>query len=221
MTQEASREADLPAQQARAQASPRLPCADGDRWRSQGPGPAPRQGPRDIVGLTDPAGPGPHAGPASPLPVQLVKLRNRAEFLWVRKGPRVGRTLVVIEARRRDANGPAAVGFTATKKIGGAVVRNRAKRRLREAARELLPAVGLAGVAYVLIARDGTASAPWAALLDDVRTALIRLAAQVDGRDPRRSGGSTTMGTASTPPPSEVSAPNAARANSRPEDDEA
>lgn len=139
----------------------------------------------------------------------------------MRKGPRVGRTLVVIEARRRDANGPAAVGFTATKKIGGAVVRNRAKRRLREAARELLPAVGLAGVAYVLIARDGTASAPWAALLDDVRTALIRLAAQVDGRDPRRSGGSTTMGTASTPPPSEVSAPNAARANSRPEDDEA
>jgi ribonuclease P protein component len=128
---------------------------------------------------------------------------------------------VVIEARRRTPDGPTAVGFTATKKIGGAVVRNRAKRRLREAGRALLPRHGLAGVAYVFIARDGTAAAPWAALLDDVRTALIRLAAQVDGRDPRRSGASTTTVTALTPPPSEVSAPHAARALSRPEDDEA
>jgi ribonuclease P protein component len=67
------------------------------------------------------------------------------------------------------------VGFTATRKIGGAVVRNRAKRRLREAARALLPEHGRAGVDYVLIARSGTPTRPWARLLDDVRSALQTL----------------------------------------------
>jgi len=69
------------------------------------------------------------------------------------------------------------VGFTATRKVGGAVVRNRAKRRLREAARRLLPEQGLAGFDYVFVARAGTPSRPWARLLDDVRGALISLAA--------------------------------------------
>ncbi len=67
-------------------------------------------------------------------------------------------------------------GFTATKKVGGAVVRNRAKRRLREAARRLLPTLGRPGMDYVFIARAQTAAAPWGSLLDDVEKALIRLA---------------------------------------------
>ena len=55
------------------------------------------------------------------------------------------------------------------------MVRNRARRRLREAARELLPRHGLSGHDYVFIARAGTATAPWQRLLDDIEAALVRL----------------------------------------------
>ena len=77
---------------------------------------------------------------------------------------------------REDGDPLIRVGFTATKKIGGAVVRNRAKRRLREAARALLPSFGRPGFDYVFIARQGTADRPWERLLDDVKSALTRLA---------------------------------------------
>jgi ribonuclease P protein component len=69
-----------------------------------------------------------------------------------------------------------AAGFTATRKIGNAVVRNRAKRRLREAARLLLPQLGRPGYDYVFIARQGADERPWPRLLDDVKSALVRLA---------------------------------------------
>jgi ribonuclease P protein component len=68
--------------------------------------------------------------------------------------------------------GIARVGFTATKKIGGAVERNRAKRRLRAAAAALLPLYGLAGSDYVLVARAGTLTRPFADLLEDLAGAL-------------------------------------------------
>jgi ribonuclease P protein component len=73
--------------------------------------------------------------------------------------------------------GPPRVGFTATKKMGNAVARNRARRRLREAARRLVPLYGLPGVDYVFLARESTGEAPWQALLDDMKDALLRLAA--------------------------------------------
>jgi ribonuclease P protein component len=84
---------------------------------------------------------------------------------------------VVVQALdRADGNPQVRVGFTATRKIGGAVVRNRAKRRLREAARALVPLHGKPGHDYVFVARMGAPSRPWARLLDDVKSALISLA---------------------------------------------
>ena len=110
--------------------------------------------------------------------VVLRRLRIRPQFLAAAKGLARPCGAVLIQARARADGDPAiGVGFTATKRIGGAVVRNRAKRRLREAARALLPLHGVAGADYVLIARQSCAARPWPRLLDDVKTALIRLAA--------------------------------------------
>ncbi|WP_443749798.1 ribonuclease P protein component [Asticcacaulis solisilvae] len=99
----------------------------------------------------------------------------RAEFLKAAKAPYQARGAVVVQARNRGEGDEMRVGFTATKKIGGAVVRNRAKRRLREAARALLPLHGLPGHDYVFVARATTVERDWAGLLDDVKAALIRL----------------------------------------------
>jgi ribonuclease P protein component len=110
----------------------------------------------------------------------IQRLTKRSEFLFVRQGVRASRGAVLIEARRRAEEGPIRLGLTASKKVGGAVQRNRARRRLREAARQLLPELGSAGVDYVLVARQQTPEAPWVALLDDVRNALIRLRADLE-----------------------------------------
>jgi ribonuclease P protein component len=110
-----------------------------------------------------------------------VRLTRRPQFLFVAAGLVERRKGVLIQARRVSDLATIGAGFTATKKIGGAVIRNRAKRRLREAARALLPRLGLPGVDYVFIARQETGDRVWAALLDDVESALISLARKLDG----------------------------------------
>ena len=80
---------------------------------------------------------------------------------------------------RRDGRPLVRIGFTATKRIGNAVQRNRAKRRLREAARLIAPLHAQAGCDYVFIARGGTGARPWDRLLDDMKSALLRLAADL------------------------------------------
>jgi ribonuclease P protein component len=119
--------------------------------------------------------------------VPIQRLKNRSQFLYVRHGARVGRPTLQVEARRRAEDGPIGLGLTASKKVGNAVARNRARRRLREAARQLLGQHGLAGVDYVLVARQQTPDAPWAALLDDLGNALIRLRADLDDAGAQRS----------------------------------
>jgi ribonuclease P protein component len=110
--------------------------------------------------------------------IRIERMQRRAEFLAAAKGASCARGAVVVQALDRSAQRLAIrAGFTATRKVGGAVVRNRAKRRLREAARLTLPLHGRAGFDYVFIARGGTAARPWVRLLDDVKSALISLAA--------------------------------------------
>ncbi len=113
--------------------------------------------------------------------LKFDRLRKRADFLLAAKAPALSRGAVFIQMRKRPDEEPTVrVGFTATKKIGGAVDRNRAKRRLREAARLVLPLHARPSHDYVFIARGGTGTREWARLLDDVKTALISLAAEYD-----------------------------------------
>ena len=103
------------------------------------------------------------------------RLKLRAEFQRAaakgRKAPMPG---VVLQALARDDTGPARLGFTVTKKIGNAVVRNRTRRRLKEAARLVLADRLVAGVDLVLIGRAGTAARDFAALQDDIRRAMAK-----------------------------------------------
>jgi ribonuclease P protein component len=100
------------------------------------------------------------------------------------------RGAVLVQARDRgDETAIVRIGFTATRRIGGAVQRNRAKRRLREAARATFPGLARPGCDYVLIARGGAVTRPWPRLLDDVKTALIRLAADLGAAQTESSPG--------------------------------
>jgi ribonuclease P protein component len=110
----------------------------------------------------------------------LARLPRRADFLRVaatrNKWAAPGLVLQVAPVPETALRDPASirVGFTATRKIGGAVVRNRARRRLRAAAAKVIPVCARHDCDYVLIARAGTAERPFDALLDDLATALER-----------------------------------------------
>ena len=108
----------------------------------------------------------------------IARLKARPDFLEAAKALSCARGAVVLQARDRADDQPLVrVGFTATKRVGGSVIRNRAKRRMREAAAALIPLLARPGHDYVLIARGGARTRPWARLLDDVKSALLRLAA--------------------------------------------
>ena len=107
--------------------------------------------------------------------LKIERLTKRPQFLAAAQGRSVARGAVVVQALQREQGPSTRAGFTATRKIGGAVQRNRAKRRLRHAAQALLPLHGKPGFDYVFIARGGTGSRAWPRLLDDVKTALLSL----------------------------------------------
>jgi ribonuclease P protein component len=114
----------------------------------------------------------------------LVRLKNRADFLRVAAGRhRAVRPAFIVQAAppTEDASGTSVrVGFTASRKVGNAVVRNRAKRRLRAIAAEVLPQMGHPGTDYVLVARATANERPYAELLGDLEGALRQLARQTE-----------------------------------------
>ena len=117
-------------------------------------------------------------GPVRPaVSVCLTVLSKRADFLRAAQARRQAMPGFLLQARRRgDDSADIRVGYTCSKKIGNAVLRNRAKRRLREVARATLPAGGLPGWDYVLVGRPGaTVERTFSDLLADMTNALGRV----------------------------------------------
>ena len=150
-------EADLSAEQSGARAPARFPFADGDSGRPQRDSRPPQSRPQEAVGVTT--------------------LRVRRDFLAANAGKRAPMPGFVLLVRDREDGDPMMrIGYTVTKKIGNAVVRNRMKRRLRALARELLPESGVRGADHVLIGRNGGVERDFAQLRAELRKALAKVA---------------------------------------------
>lgn len=135
--------------------------------------------------------------PASVDATGLITIKRRADFLRVRGGARWGTPGFLMEAKRRASGAPvsdepadraprataleftdrhpARFGFTVTKKLGPAVVRNRIRRRLRELLRQGASAHGLPGCDYVIVARDAALRRPHDAMRHDLVAALAQV----------------------------------------------
>ncbi len=124
---------------------------------------------------------GSNAGPATgPVGVSVEVIRRRADFLRAARALRQGTAGFHLQARARgDATPGIRVGFTCSKKVGNSVARNRAKRRLREVARLVLPTRGRDGWDYVLVGRAAvTATHDLQQMQRDLKQALDRVHAQ-------------------------------------------
>jgi ribonuclease P protein component len=133
----------------------------------------------------------------------LKRLKTRPDFLRVARARRkcVTPGLILQVAPRNQGDFQSAdlmfrendedcrIGFTASRKVGGAVVRNRARRRLREAVEQVMPAHAEKCRDYVVIARSTTVARPFGALVDDLETALKRLDSYRDASIPNVDAG--------------------------------
>jgi ribonuclease P protein component len=154
-----SDEAHLPAEQPRPQAASRVPQPHGDRGRPQGPERPPRPRPQEAQ--------------------RLITLKKRADFVAANSGKRATTPGFILLVRdREDSDSSMRVGFTVTKKIGGAVMRNRMKRRFRALAREVVPTKGIAGADHVMIGRAKGVEREFGLLRSELLGALERLRGQ-------------------------------------------
>src|ERR1700674_4988294 len=105
----------------------------------------------------------------------MERLRHRRDFLSTAAGANASTAGFVVQERRRGDDGPARVGFTVSKKVGGAVERNRVRRQLREIVRLSAAAGFRAGSDYVVVGRRAALGIPFARLAADFTGALKRL----------------------------------------------
>ena len=112
----------------------------------------------------------------------MDRLLKRAEFLSVAKGARAARRGFVLQAASGETGRPPRCGFTVTKKTGGAVERNRIRRRLREAIRLYGTLHARAGTDYVLIGREEALRLDFATIAADLAGAFRQVHARLYGR---------------------------------------
>ena len=151
-----SDEAHLSNEQSGPRAAARVPAPHGDGRRTQGAERSPRSRPQEAQRLTI--------------------LKKRADFLAANGGRRASTPGFILLVRdRKDSDPLMRIGFTVTKKIGGAVVRNRMKRRFRALVREIVPAKGIAGADHVMIGRANGIERDYGLLRSELAGALDRL----------------------------------------------
>jgi ribonuclease P protein component len=154
-----------------------------------------------VAGESSPigAGKGVSAFPLeSPVTPTVAHLKRRSDFLriardgrkWVAPGLILQMRSRGMKQRGREPLPPIRVGFTASRRVGNAVSRNRVRRRLKSAVREVLAVHAKPDRDYVVIGRTATLKRPYAALLNDLETALKRVGAYA-AADKRAGGGAT------------------------------
>ena len=117
----------------------------------------------------------------------MPRLKIRGEFTRAaNSGTHASAVGLVLQAYRRNELGPARIGFTTSKKVGNAVRRNRARRRLRALADSVLSPLAKSGYDYVLIGRSTTVDRNYDDLIHDLEAALSRVHS---GRGKRRNRG--------------------------------
>ena len=112
----------------------------------------------------------------------MERLRQRADFLAAAAGARITVPAFVVHVRDRRDPGPARVGFTVSKKVGNAVERNRVRRRMRELVKRSGPPSLRPHCDYVLVGRRAALGRGFETMLEDLKSALKRLDAQLTKR---------------------------------------
>ena len=107
---------------------------------------------------------------------KIFTFKKRKDFLRVASGHHIVTHNMVLQATRSlSETDDIWVGYTATKRVGNAVCRNKSKRRLRAVVREVLPQYALKNVDYIFIARNSTADCPFEELKQDTVYALKKI----------------------------------------------
>ncbi len=102
----------------------------------------------------------------------LDKITKRSDFVKASKGQYIKTSALFLQKVKRDDKKNPRYGVTASKKIGNAVKRNKAKRRIRHAIKEVLPKYGKSGYDYVVIATIKTNKVSWNTVLNDLERAF-------------------------------------------------
>ncbi|MDD4555845.1 MAG: ribonuclease P protein component [Alphaproteobacteria bacterium] len=107
---------------------------------------------------------------------EILKIKKRKDFLRVAKGIKVVTKTLILQAAQSLCNEEILpkIGYTTSKKIGKATVRNRTRRRLRAAVQEIFPNKALSNVEYVLVGRYNTATCDFALIKENLNFALKR-----------------------------------------------